>query len=314
MRTQIKKWLDFAFITAPAGFFLLAFLSGCAGNAASQATPTAAVSPTVITGSDDSPTQRLTIKLTLSSPADLKVREGDTITAGQIISDRVKDRRRLEAQKQKLGIRMQQLQQPIDAPPPARPVPEVAGLPPASFLGEVAAVERQRIAAQQAERTVQQQQRMLDMLDALPDAQLPEATVPHEQEMLKQRQQALDQANAEISLAQAQLSQAQQKRQFDEYQHSLEMSKRSIAIEQSRLQRSEQLQKQQEQEQARSFQIAQLEVQMQTLDTQLFALSAVRSPYSGTVQRIKYEGQDDQNLAVTLTLIVSSASPSAGAN
>jgi DNA repair exonuclease SbcCD ATPase subunit len=146
---------------------------------------------------------------------------------------------------------------------------------------------------------------MLDMLQAMPDANLPEATVPHEEEVLAQRQQAIAQANADLQLAEAQLAQAQQERQFQEYQHSLEMSKRAIAIEQARLQRQEQLQNQQEQEQQRSYQLAEIQVQMQALETQLAQLSAVRSPYSGVIQRIKYEGQNDQALTVELTLVVS---------
>ena len=297
------RWLDLGFLIYSAGLILLALMSGCAGEAASQSAPTLA-EPTVMTGSEASTTQRLTIKLTLSSPADLKVREGDRVEAGQIISDRIRDRQRLEAQRRQLQIQIQQLQQPIAGPPPARPVPEVAGLPPASFLDEVAAVERQRVTVQQAERSAQQQ-RMLDMLQAMPDANLPEATVPHEEEVLAQRQQAIAQANADLQLAEAQLAQAQQERQFQEYQHSLEMSKRAIAIEQARLQRQEQLQNQQEQEQQRSYQLAEIQVQMQALETQLAQLSAVRSPYSGVIQRIKYEGQNDQALTVELTLVVS---------
>jgi len=301
---KLRRWLDLGFLIYPAGLILLALMSGCAGEAASQSAPTS-TEPTVMTGGEASTTQRLTIKLTLSSPADLKVREGDRVEAGQMISDRIRDRQRLEAQRRQLQIQIQQLQQPIAGPPPARPVPEVAGLPPASFLDEVAAVERQRVTVQQAERSAQQQQRMLDMLQAMPDANLPEATVPHEEEVLAQRQQAIDQANADLQLAEAQLAQAQQERQFQEYQHSLEMSKRAIAIEQARLQRQEQLQNQQEQEQQRSYQLAEIQVQRQALETQLAQLSAVRSPYSGVIQRIKYEGQNDQALTVELTLVVS---------
>ncbi|NEQ24658.1 MAG: hypothetical protein F6K28_37235, partial [Microcoleus sp. SIO2G3] len=303
---QWRRWVDFGFLAYPVGLILLALMaSGCAGRAISQNVPaTSTTDPNVIT-SEGSSGQRLTMRLTLSAPEDLKVREGEAVQQGQAISDRARERQRLTAQRRKLELQMQQLQTPTPAPPPARPVPEVAGLPPASFLDEVATVERQRVTVAAQERAMQQQQRMVDMLTALPDAQLPESTIPHETEVLAQRQQAIDQANADLQLAEAQLGQAQQERQFQEYQHSLEMSKRAIAIEQGRLQRSEQLQNQQEQEQQRLYQIAQLEMQMQTIDTQLFQLSAVRSPYSGTISRIKFEGQNDQALTVELTLVVS---------
>ncbi|NJL22870.1 MAG: hypothetical protein HC895_21895 [Leptolyngbyaceae cyanobacterium SM1_3_5] len=294
----------------PILLFCALLLAGCNGAAVSQSVP-AADDPNVITSEGSGSGQRLTMRLTLSAPEDLKVREGESVQQGQIISDRIRDRQRLTAQQRKIQLQIQQLQTPTAAPPPARSIPEVAGLPPASFLDEVATVERQRVMIQQQERAQQQQQRMLDMLTSLPSDDLPEATIPHETQVLAQRQQELDQANADLQLAEAQLSQAQAERSHQEYLHSLEMSKRAIAIEQGRLQRAEQLQNQQEQEQQRLFQIAQLEGQLSTIETQLFQLSAVRSPYSGTIGRIKFEGQADQALTVELTLVVSGSSQGA---
>lgn len=293
---------------------LSCFLHGCAEKANSQAvspTPT----PQLVTGDQENGTrQRLTLKLTLSSPEDLKIREGDRVKANQVLSDRLKERQRLEAQKRQLQIQIDRLKTPIAGPPAARPIPEVAGLPPASFLDEVAEVERQRVGVTQAESVVMNQQRLIDMLSSMPDGQLPEATLPHEQEVLKQKQQELDQARAELQLAEAKLAQAQQDRQYQEYLHSLEMSKRAIAIQQAALQRQAQLQQQEEQERDRSFKLAQLEAQIQQLESQLFTLSAVRSPYSGKIQRIAWKEQNDQNLMVELTLVADAgdASPSPG--
>lgn len=277
---------------------------GCAGQANSQSELKVSPTPQLMTGEvNQSGRQRLTLKLTLSSPEDLKVREGDKVTEGQVLSDRFKERQRLEAQKRQIQIQIDRLKVPIPGPPPARPIPEVAGLPPASFLDEVAVVERQRVTIRQAESIVGNQQRMIDLLESMPDGQLPEATLPHEQEVLKQKQQELDQARAEIQLAEAKLAQAQQDRQYQEYLHSLEMSKHTLSIQQADLQRQEQLQQQQEQERDRSFKLAQLESQMQQIDSQLFTLSAVRSPYSGKIQRVSWEGQNDQNLIVEVVLI-----------
>ncbi|HHP7245551.1 MAG TPA: hypothetical protein ACFE0H_12770 [Elainellaceae cyanobacterium] len=261
--------------------------------------------PQVITGAALSghSQRRLTLKLTLSSPDDLKVREGDRLSEGDIISDRVKDRQRLEARKADLERQMAQLQQPIPGPPPARLIPETAGLPPASFLDELADVERIRLQVDQAERNLIQQQRMFDMLQSMPSANLPEATIPHEQEMLSQRQQAVEQTQADLQLTEAKLAQAQQDRQYQEYLHSIEMSKRALSIQQQELQRQEQLQNQQSQERDRSFQLAQLEAQLEQIDLQLITLSAVRSPFNGRVQRIQWEGQNDQNLIAELVLV-----------
>jgi hypothetical protein len=259
--------------------------------------------------------QRLSLKLTLSSPEDLKVREGDWVKQGQPLSDRVRDRQRLEARKRQLQIRMERLKQPVAGAAPVRAVPEVAALPMPSFLSQVAEVDRRRLGVAAAQRNLEQQQRKLDLLQSLPRAEVPEATVPHETELLKQRQQEVDQANAELEVSQGQLAQAQQDRQYQEYQHSLELSKRAIALQQAELQRQDQLQQQQAQERDRSFQIAQLEAQMQTLDSQLVSLSAVRSPYAGVIQRMRYEGQTDQSLTVELVLVVgNAATPSPGAS
>ena len=115
--------------------------------------------------------------------------------------------------------------------------------------------------------------------------------------MLAQRQRELDQAKGDMQFSGAQLAKAQADRQYQEYLHSLEMSKRAIALQQAEIERQGQLQKQEEQERQRSFQLAQLAAQLQTLDTQIISLSAVRSPFSGTIQRIKYQGQNDQSLS-----------------
>jgi hypothetical protein len=289
---------------------LLLLLSGCASRAVSQAvapgeTTSAA---TVLTGDSGGSSQRLT----LSSPADLKVEEGDRVEAGKVLADRTREQQQIQTQLDKLRLQMTQLQQPIPGPPPARSVPDVAGLPPASFLDEVAEVERQRTLVTAAEGAVMNQQRMLDMLTGIDSSQIPQATIPHEEEVLRQKQQLLDQARADLQLAQAQLGQAQSERQYQEYQHSLEMSKRAISIQQAELQRQEEVQHQQAELRDRAYDVAQLETQIQNLETQLFTLSAVRSPYAGTIQRVKFEGQNDQNLIVELVLVTGDVSPSSG--
>lgn len=291
-------------------FCALVLLLGSCTAQAQLPVPTSTAVPSVSSQIETSTRQRLTLKLTLSNPNDLLVKQGDRVKEGQPLSDRVRDRVRLEGQKRQLQLQIDRLNRPVSGPPAAQPVPEVGGLPPASFLDEVAAVERQKVTVAQAEMAVANQQRMLDMFESMPAATLPEATIPHETERLKQKEQELEAARAELQLTEAKLAQAQQERQYQEYQHSLELSKRAIAIQQAQLQRAEQFQRQQEQERERSFQLAQLGVQMQQLETQLAALSTVRSPYAGTIQRVKWEGQNDQNLVVQLVLVADSAGSS----
>ena len=249
-------------------------------------------------------TKRFKLRLTLSTPADLKVREGDRIAAGQILADRVNDRQRLDYQKAQLQLQIKKLEQPVAAPPPARAVPEIAMLPSPSFLSEVAAVDRQQVLLGKADRSRNMQQRKLDLLESLPKNELPEATLPHEREVLADKQRDVDQSQAELGIAAAQVEQAKKDREYREYLHSLEMSKRAISLQQQELQRQQQQQHQADQERDREFKLAQLQAQLQQLETQLLELAAIRSPYSGTIQRLKFDGQSDRALVVELTLAI----------
>lgn len=273
-------------------------LVGCSAARSQDVSP----SPTVITGGETT-AQRLTLTVTVSVPSDLLVKQGDRVSAGQVLADRVRDRERIEARMERLQLQKQQVSVAIAGPPPVRPLPEVAGLPPTSFVDEIAQVERQRRLVEAAANEVSNQQRMLDMLVSMENPSLPAATIPHEEEVLGQRQQELAQAEAELAVAEGLLHQAEAERQYQEYQHSLEMSQRAIAIQQAELQRQEELQHQQAEERDRAFELAQLESQLQNLEAQLFTLSAIRSPYSGVIQRLKIQEQRDQNLIVELSLV-----------
>jgi hypothetical protein len=90
-------------------------------------------------------TERFKIRLTLSSSTDLKVREGDEIAKGEVLADRTRDRTRLDAQKRQIQLRIARLKQPIAGAPLAKPIPEVAGLPPTSFLDEAAKVSQAQV-------------------------------------------------------------------------------------------------------------------------------------------------------------------------
>lgn len=266
-----------------------------------QAEPTP--QPTIqLGGETPSSAKNLTLKLTLSSPDDLRVREGDWVMAGQVLSDRVRDRQRLTTQQEELRLQIAKVKQPIPNPVPLRPVPAVASLPAPNFLEPVADVERMKLKAAAAQRRKEAQQRKLDLLQTLPSNELPEAVIPHEQAVLADYERQVDQANADVLLAQATLAQAQNERQYQEYQHSLEISKRAIALQQAELQHQQQRQEQEKQSRDQEFQLAQLNTQRQALEAQLQAIASTRSPYSGKIRRIKWTGQSDQALTVELTL------------
>ncbi|MGA7934847.1 MAG: hypothetical protein WCA35_14980 [Kovacikia sp.] len=189
-------------------------LSGCTAQAVSQSLPSPTPAPIPAESVMSAPQRRFQIKLTLSAPEDLKVKDGDQLQAGQILADRVRDRSRLAFQQQQLQAQLNRLRLQLQ-----QPVPDVAGLPTASFLSEVAEVERLKIKATDAQRVKEQQQRKLDLLQTMPKTDLPEPTIPHEQGVLEQKQRLLDQALAEVETAKGKLAKAQSDRQFQEYEH-----------------------------------------------------------------------------------------------
>lgn len=276
-------------------------------QAVSQEKPTSAANdeiPVMTSGTTNEGRQRrMVLKLTLSSQTDLLVQQGQVVQSGQVIADRVRDRDKLQAQLDKVVLQIQQVSAPVLVPPPVRPVPEIAGLPPANYAAEVAEVERQRVLIESKQREMTQQQRLIDMLDSLPDAQVPEATIPHEQEVMAQLQRELEQVQADYVLAEGKLRQAQSERQYLEYEYSVTVANRQSQIAQAELQRSAQQQRYAEDERDRQYKLSQLEVRKAQLEADLFQLSAIRAPYTGTIQRINWKGQNDQRLVVEVILI-----------
>jgi uncharacterized membrane protein len=87
------------------------FLSGC--NSMSQVSPSSSVplvDPTpVISRRTNLVPRELKLKLTLDDPADLKVKQGDRIQKGQILSDRTSTRKHLEQQRQVIRLKLEHL-------------------------------------------------------------------------------------------------------------------------------------------------------------------------------------------------------------
>lgn len=72
----------------------------------------------------------LKLNLTISSPKDLKVREGDIVVAGEVIADRVEERSRLTTGLQALELEYKQLvTKTIPVPPSPVQVPALKSLP-----------------------------------------------------------------------------------------------------------------------------------------------------------------------------------------
>jgi hypothetical protein len=274
-------------------------LSACTAAAQPEPSPPSALpSP-----STDSP-KRLTITVSVADPADLKVTEGDRIRAGDLISDRAIQRQRLEAQKRQLAMTLQRLQTATVTPPlsPA-PVPAIAALPSASYLEEQAAIERAKVAVDQAERSLNQKQQELEYLRSLPN--LDPLVLEHEQAKLAELQQAHTAAVRDYQLAAGRLGKAQDDQAYREYQHSLTQAERVQQANQDALLFQRQWAEYEQRLRDREFQVAQTQLKLDEVDNALATLSVVRSPYAGRIRRIKWLGQAaDGSLSAEVTLVI----------
>lgn len=269
-------------------------LVGCSATAQTSPTsppsPPSKDSPNVITSDDGQAQGRFKIRVNLTAPDDLKVKEGDIIITGQIIADKVRDRTRLSFEKDSLTREIALLRKKLSSP-----LPGVKPLPKADFQEESARIETARQSALELIRQREQQQRKMDVLANLEPGEVPEEIQAHEQVVLDEYQRQENQAQAEVQATIGKLERSKELRQQEEYTHSLEMSKRAIAIRDSELKTQ--------------GQVADLEARLSQIEISLSQLSAVRSPYSGTVQRIKFVGQSDTALTVELFLVIASQRP-----
>ena len=282
-------------------FTVAMLLTGCTAQA-QNLTPTP--SPLIVPSPSATPigrTGRFNLRLTLTTPEDLKVREGESVNVGQILSDRTRERQRLEAQRAQVEIQIQRLNQPPIKPLMPKRISDVSAFPAPSFLEEVAGVDQQTLNVEKSRRDRELQVRKIDVIQGMGD--LPPSTLLHESEKLREKETALSLSESELELSKAKLDKAKKDYEYKEYQYSLELSKREIDIQRQTQEYSRQMQEWEKQERDRTFQLSQVSIQLQNLETQLNQLSQVKSPYAGKVQRIRWEGQNDKNLSVELTLI-----------
>lgn len=254
-----------------------------------KAVPTAPVMPTTPVASTTPRVLKFTISLT--NPDDLKVRQGDYVEANQVFADRTRQQQQLRAQRDKTALSLQRVEsQSVLAPPPPLPIPPVKVLPDASYAEQDAAIA-------EIQSDIELQLRKRDLLATMPPNEVPPALREHEDRILEAQYR-------ELEAAQAALAEAQEDRKYKEYEYSLAMAQRAEQENQQQLAYTEQVQRVEQQRRDREFQIAQLEAQLQNIDAQLAELSTVRSPYSGTIRRVKWLGQSDNRLTVEITLAV----------
>jgi biotin carboxyl carrier protein len=254
------------------------------------------------------------IELTLSNPQDLKVKPGDKISAGQVLSDRVSERNRLQAKKKQLQLSLEKLNLPLTPISQPKPIPEIAELPPVSYAEEEAAIKLKQQQLTEANRAIALLQKKIDSLTQLQASPSHWGTgggnikliLEHEQAKLKHLEAAKTDAQIQLEVQESKLTTAKEQRAYIEYQRQLEQTRRAIAIEQQNQAIASQESERERLIAEREYSIAQIETQIQTLDHQIEQLSTVKAPYEGTIKKIKWTGQSDHTLTAVVTLSVNS--------
>jgi hypothetical protein len=255
--------------------------------------------------------KRLDITVNLSEPDDLKVKEGSLVKVGDIIADRERERTRLTSQEKQLQLSLDRISTASITPPAApQEVPPVMALPPTSYLEHQAAVEKTKSAIASLESEVSLKQEEINYLSSVKN--LDPIILEHERAKLKQLKLDHTEAVREYQLAMGKLQTAKNSRQYQEYVASVDTARRVEEQNQARLSYQHQLAEYEQRLTDREFQLTQLQEKLNDVQNQIATLSVVKSPYSGTVRRVKFLGQaPDGSLSASVTLMVDGREQSA---
>jgi hypothetical protein len=207
--------------------------------------------------------KRLKITLTVNDPADLKIREGDRVVKGQILSDRDLERRRLSRERMATLITINKIEKtPV---PTLKLAPELRELPPVSFaiaeseiqqaelkftqaqrnlqnalsydpfITAKANIDKARAGIESASRAFQLQQRKLDAVNGLKG--LPQEMLEHETEKLRQRSTEQETAQAQFDFYTAEYRQieSQRSQSIADLQSKVQLARADLEVAQARL-------------------------------------------------------------------------------
>lgn len=209
----------------------------------------------------------LRINLSVDDPNFLKVRVGDEIKVGDIISDNSKERQRLERQKKSIQLQINNLKDKIlVAPTPPPPTPLIKSLPPSSFEEEQANIAQAELKLKQSKAILASRSKLLttdnperraefekagaslaiasqkiqeqeQMIAAMNDMKMQSEILQHEQSKLRKLQSELEQARSEVEQAQAKLSAAAivQNQELEQLKANVILAESELQIAKSRL-------------------------------------------------------------------------------
>jgi hypothetical protein len=264
--------------------------------------------------------KRLKITLTVNDPADLKIREGDRVVKGQILSDRDLERRRLNRERMATLITINKIEKtPV---PTLKIAPELRELPPVSFaiaeseiqqaelkftqaqrnlqnalsydpfITAKANIDKARAGIESASRAFQLQQRKLDAVNGLKG--LPQEMLEHETEKLRQKQTEQETAQAQFDFYTAEYRQieSQRSQSIADLQSKVQLARADLEVTQARLRSAKESREAQEYEhritlarRAEESNQAMIAVANQKLERE-FKLSQLNEQLSGTEEKL----------------------------
>ncbi|NBD19028.1 MAG: hypothetical protein GVY04_23735 [Cyanobacteria bacterium] len=214
--------------------------------------------------------KRHTITVTVSSPEDIKVAEGDRITEGEVIADRTKEREKLIQQRDQLQLVINKAMQATPIPPPEP-----------SYAAQQAAVAEAREMVAYWKQLPQPRYRFKqeDLIVSLDTA-----TVEKRQDIAQKQIEAQQELNSAI----ANLQDAKSRYQRELYNYNINLSKAEADQRQ------------------REMDVLRLREKLDNLNQQISELSVIRSPYAGRVRKVKIVSQNNLNITAEVTLLVKS--------
>jgi len=270
------------------------------------------------------------ITLAVDKPDDLKVKQGSAVSEGQVIADQEDERDRLLQRKAELMLAVARLekqlitepQRPLEPLKP-KPVPALSGLGDVSYQQFDAAIEKAKKEVERATAELDLKNREIDFIKGVEG--IDPAIIEHELAAVAQLKAKVKDAAIEVNLTEGKLLTAKQERQQKEYQHSLDAAKRieEANTAQSFYQRqvAENLIAFQRQSadyekelRERDYRTTQTKLQLSGIDDNISKLSTIRSPYSGTVKRVKFINQTGNKLNIELSIVIPVGDSSAPAS
>ncbi len=233
------------------------------------------------------------VRVAISRSEDLRVVVGQKIKTGDVIADRKRERESLMMQKQQATLALERMKKLmwLKNENLEKPI-----LPDASFAEYQAAINRASVSVEAAKRSINLQAMRIKEIESLPFPVDLKKVKQHETARLDLLRSELLAAESNLNLERAKLETAKANRIYAEKKDALEINKTKITVREQRI--------------TLEANITQLEAQIVNLNVQIVALSAVRAPFAGTIKKINWEGQNNAEINVVITVDVDSGGES----